>query len=146
MSTFITGMGVYKNMVFAQTALLKFLGLIAFFFFRESYSLSLSLPIKSRAPRTLSGGFMAAIYLSGGLLNLMKSLLALEGFAFSVSLCWFFPCSFRGPTISLSLFSLVFKEHCALLNILIQYYAFQHAYKYKYIQTTTCTHTHRRLP
>lgn len=33
---------------------------------KRSPSLSLSLPIKSGAQRTLSGGFMAAIYLSGG--------------------------------------------------------------------------------
>lgn len=45
---------------------------------------------KGGAPqKTLSGGFIAAIYLSGGLLNLIKSLLARRGFAFSVSLCWF---------------------------------------------------------
>lgn len=47
------------------------------FFLKRSHSLSLSLPIKSGAQRTLSGGFMATIYLSGRLLNLMKSLLAL---------------------------------------------------------------------
>lgn len=63
---------------------------------------------------------MATIYLSGGLLNLMKSLLALQGFAFSVSLCWFFPCCYRVPTISPSLFSLAFKELGTLLNVLIQ--------------------------
>lgn len=64
---------------------------------------------------------MATIYLSGGLLNLIKSLLARQGFAFSVSLCWF---SLHVATECLQfpslLFSLAFKALAAPLNVLIE--------------------------
>lgn len=70
---------------------------------------------------TLSGGFIAAIYLSGGLLNLLKSLLARRGFAFSVSLCWFsFPVATECLRFPPLLFSLAFKELAAPLNVRIE--------------------------
>lgn len=63
---------------------------------------------------------MAPIYLSGGLLNLVKSLGAVRFCFLRLTLLGFFPRCFGVPTFSLPLFSLAFKEHSALLNVLIQ--------------------------
>lgn len=80
---------------------------------------------------------MAAVYLSGVLLNLLPSLLTLQlSFLFS-----FFGLPrlarlviFLLPAISLSLFSLAFKDPGASLNVVIQWRAFQH--------THTCAQMH----
>lgn len=78
---------------------------------------------------------MAAVYLSGVLLNLLASLLTLQlSFLFLA-----FPrlarlVIFLLPAISLSLFSLAFKDPGASLNVVIQWRAFQHTHAHKCIR------------
>lgn len=93
---------------------------------------------KSGAKRTLSGGFMAPIYLSAKTLwspswrcKVLLSLPRSVGPPPVPSECLHFP---------FPLFSLAFKEHGALFNVLIQYWTFQHGH----IRTQTHVHTERK--
>lgn len=88
---------------------------------------------------------MAAIYLSRVLLNLLPFLLTLQlsfSFFFSAFPSFARVVIFLLPAISLSLFSLAFKDPGAPLNVLIQWRAFQHTHAHKCIRAPM--HTQRK--
>lgn len=87
MSTFISTMSI-SGREFVQTVCLKCSVLIGIFQ-KKSLTVIVATLIKRVTQMTLNRGFTIPIYLSGGLLNLIKSVLALWGFAFSVSLLVF---------------------------------------------------------